>query len=458
MRTLTAALAVVVLIVVAPGVALGHSGGTDSNGGHYCRTNCAKWGYAQNEYHYHGGSGGNSGGSTGGGSTSGGTSESTESSSFVAPRDTTPPARPTVSSPTIEGRTVRVQVEGERGARLTVESDEGDRLYDRTLKGSDVSFDMPSDGTWRLRFALTDSAGNESPSSELRVSVDTAPPEQTTVELVGGSADQPMTVVAFRLAESLSWVLEFEGATPWRADGRDLGSVTENAPLAPGDYTVTLTLTDAADNVTTQEATYTVDVPPPSAFGVTVDGKATESERTVRIAGPPLGSATVEVVGQTHQLDLDENGSAELDLELPDGEHDLVISGEDYIGRPTPEQDAVAILVDTEPPVISLVEGPGGWMIELEDGATATLASAAMGTIAVASGQLPADLQPGEHTLTLVAFDLAGNRTAIEAVVRIAGPNDLLLAVGLLMALTNGALGSVAVVSLLVSARTKRRR
>ncbi|PAK41585.1 YHYH domain-containing protein, partial [Priestia megaterium] len=30
-----------------------HPGRTDANGGHYCRTNCEKWGYEYGEYHYH---------------------------------------------------------------------------------------------------------------------------------------------------------------------------------------------------------------------------------------------------------------------------------------------------------------------------------------------------------------------------------------------------------------------
>ncbi|WP_153721101.1 YHYH domain-containing protein [Sporosarcina cascadiensis] len=34
-----------------------HPGRTDSNGGHTCRTNCAKWGLKTGEYHYHNGGG-----------------------------------------------------------------------------------------------------------------------------------------------------------------------------------------------------------------------------------------------------------------------------------------------------------------------------------------------------------------------------------------------------------------
>jgi hypothetical protein len=45
-----------------------HPGRTDSNGGHYCRTNCEKWGLSYGEYHYHNG-GGSSSGSTSGSKT-----------------------------------------------------------------------------------------------------------------------------------------------------------------------------------------------------------------------------------------------------------------------------------------------------------------------------------------------------------------------------------------------------
>ncbi|QKS70329.1 copper amine oxidase N-terminal domain-containing protein [Paenalkalicoccus suaedae] len=50
----------VTLLVVgfgAASVATAHPGGTDSNGGHKCHTNCSKWGLKNGEYHYHNGGG-----------------------------------------------------------------------------------------------------------------------------------------------------------------------------------------------------------------------------------------------------------------------------------------------------------------------------------------------------------------------------------------------------------------
>lgn len=45
------------LLVFVPVLAEAHPGRTDSSGGHTCRTNCAKWGLENGEYHYHNGGG-----------------------------------------------------------------------------------------------------------------------------------------------------------------------------------------------------------------------------------------------------------------------------------------------------------------------------------------------------------------------------------------------------------------
>ncbi len=44
---------VLIVAIALPSVTFAHPGRTDSNGGHYCRTNCEKWGYKYGEYHYH---------------------------------------------------------------------------------------------------------------------------------------------------------------------------------------------------------------------------------------------------------------------------------------------------------------------------------------------------------------------------------------------------------------------
>ncbi len=76
-----------------------HPGRTDSNGGHYCRTNCAKWGLANGEYHYHNG-----------GSTSSDSSTSSDHSSGNT--YTAPAVQPTV--PQYQVSSLKVYVNGTR--------------------------------------------------------------------------------------------------------------------------------------------------------------------------------------------------------------------------------------------------------------------------------------------------------------------------------------------------------
>ncbi|MET3508376.1 copper amine oxidase N-terminal domain-containing protein [Halalkalibacter oceani] len=60
-KTILAVLSLfLVLLMMAPSLAGAHPGRTDANGGHTCRTNCAKWGLKTGEYHYHNGGGSSS--------------------------------------------------------------------------------------------------------------------------------------------------------------------------------------------------------------------------------------------------------------------------------------------------------------------------------------------------------------------------------------------------------------
>lgn len=43
-------------LLFIPNLVLAHPGRTDASGCHTCRTNCAKWGLSNGEYHCHGGS------------------------------------------------------------------------------------------------------------------------------------------------------------------------------------------------------------------------------------------------------------------------------------------------------------------------------------------------------------------------------------------------------------------
>ncbi|RSL35303.1 YHYH domain-containing protein [Salibacterium salarium] len=44
-----------IMLLMLPVSVFAHSGGTDANGGHHCRTDCEDYGYEYGEYHYHDG-------------------------------------------------------------------------------------------------------------------------------------------------------------------------------------------------------------------------------------------------------------------------------------------------------------------------------------------------------------------------------------------------------------------
>ena len=85
--------------IVMPSSLFAHPGRTDAKGGHYCRTNCDKWGVPSNEWHSHGGS--SSGASSG--SSSGSTATPSK------PKTVTPP-KPKVETKT-ETKTEKIAFE-----------------------------------------------------------------------------------------------------------------------------------------------------------------------------------------------------------------------------------------------------------------------------------------------------------------------------------------------------------
>lgn len=88
-----ASIIIVLLMAITPISA--HPGRTDANGGHYCRTNCAKWGLRDGEYHYH----------NGGGSSSSSSSSGSKSSSKSSSSSSKTPSAPKVIDYTKQGET-----------------------------------------------------------------------------------------------------------------------------------------------------------------------------------------------------------------------------------------------------------------------------------------------------------------------------------------------------------------
>lgn len=73
---------ILILITFIPTIVFAHPGKTDANGCHYCRTNCAKWGLYNGQYHCH------NGGSSGSSSSNNTTKRTTTTKKTTTPRTT----------------------------------------------------------------------------------------------------------------------------------------------------------------------------------------------------------------------------------------------------------------------------------------------------------------------------------------------------------------------------------
>ena len=88
-------------LLITPNKVEAHPGRTDANGCHYCRTNCAKWGLSDGQYHCHNGGGYNSSSSN--------SYNSTSSYCSTSPSNYSQPAPPKGSDNTLKS----VKIDGE---------------------------------------------------------------------------------------------------------------------------------------------------------------------------------------------------------------------------------------------------------------------------------------------------------------------------------------------------------
>lgn len=85
---------ILILITFIPTIVFAHPGKTDANGCHYCRTNCAKWGLYNGQYHCH------NGGSNGSSSSNNTTKRTTTTKKTTTTRTTTSSTTTTTTTTT----------------------------------------------------------------------------------------------------------------------------------------------------------------------------------------------------------------------------------------------------------------------------------------------------------------------------------------------------------------------
>jgi hypothetical protein len=302
-------------------------------------------------------------------------------------------------------------------------------------------------GVYALEAVARDAAGNQAGSASLVVTVanDTTAPTLSITSPAGGSISGTVTVSA-TAADDVG-----VAGVQFRLDGVNLGAEDTTAPyempwatlsVSNGEHTLTAVARDAAGNQTTAASIVVTVANDTTAPTVTMTSPAAGSvSGTVTVAT----TATDDVVVLGVQFRLDgvtlgaEDTAAPYELAwntltAVNGEHTLTAVARDAAGNQT---TAAAIVVtvanDTTAPTVTLT-GPAGEGVI----GTVTVSATATDDVGVAGVQFLLDgvtlgaedtaapyevpwatlsAVNGEHTLTAVARDAAGNQTTAASIV-----------------------------------------
>jgi len=318
-----------------------------------------------------------------------------------------------------------------------------------------------ANGMHTLTATARDPAGNHTTSVARTVTVNNAPPPDTTPPTVSLTAPANGATVSGTVAVSASASDNVGVAgVQFQLDGANLGAEDASAPysvswntgtVANGTHTLTATARDAATNRTTSTAvTVTVNnAPPPDTTAPTVSLTAPANGATVSgtVAVSASASDNVGVAGVQFQLDGANLGAEDTvapysiswnTTGVANGAHTLRATARDAATNRT-TSTAVTVTVnnapppDTTPPTVNITAPANGATVS----GTVTVSANASDNVGVAGVQFLRDgvafgaedtsapysivfdttaVGNGQHTLAAVARDAAGNRTTSATV------------------------------------------
>ncbi len=249
-----------------------------------------------------------------------------------------------------------------------------------------VTADGLSDGEYTPLITVTDVAGNVSdPIEGVAFIVDVTAPDAATGELVHDDVSDTGVDTADSITNnnmpSLSGTAE-PGASvsidlngdifQTQADDDGNWTLDVDKSLADGEYTPTITVTDAAGNVTESEGVaFTIDTEAPDSSSVTggltadndtgldsEDGITANNAPTVTGTADALALIHVDVGGNTFETQADEDGNWSVQLDaLDDGTYTPIITVTDAAGNESAAIHGTAFTIDTTAPDASSVTG-----------------------------------------------------------------------------------------------------
>ncbi len=368
--------------------------------------------------------------------------------------DLTPPAAPSVTSPTNGGavNTRRPTFAGTAEAGSTVKvyvdgSLVGTATFTTATAWNFVQLTDLVDGSHTVKANATDAAGNTGPDSATNTfSVDLTPPgapvvtsplpntwrNTQTVPVSGNSAKAGSTVTVF-----------VNGIARNTTTADSSGNWIVTLTLTDGSYTVKATATDPAGNISLDSNTvpFNVDTVILRPVVTQPTNGSLVNTHTPVLQGTAEAYSSISLTDNSTSLGVTTTDSAGNwsfrpadSTPLADGSHTVTATATDLAGNTSTASAPVTFTVDTNAPAVPVVTSPtnNGWVNTprppftgtAEAGSTITLTvdSTVAGTTSTNASNAwsftpTTSLSEGVHTLTVTATDAAGNTSAASSLI-----------------------------------------
>ena len=359
------------------------------------------------------------------------------STGFLPPCPQSPCRRPS-SIP----RSPKIKGTGKPGSKVVVRLDgtvAGTAQADAQGQWSLTPARVLAEGLHQAVAVAVDSVGNISPDSEERsFTVDTVPPGTPVVSAPGDFVTTQKPVIAGKAEPGSTIVVSLDDdetrSGTVKVDALGDWSFTPGTGLLEGLHQAKVTAQDEAGNVSAPfvARSFTVDTVRPAAPGVTAPGAFANASRpaiggtaeawsliTVSLGGTVAGQAIADATGAWSFIP---------DAELPDGGYQVKAFATDAAGNVSPDSEDHGFTIDTVQPAAPEVTSPGASVDTptpiirgtVEPGSTVKIwldgdEATAEEVIVDPAGDWrfipPTALDFGNHTVSAIAVDAAGNRS-----------------------------------------------
>lgn len=260
--------------------------------------------------------------------------------------------------------------------------------------------------------------------------LDTVPPE---IILTAPTAEQMVGTATFTVTGTVSDAHLFGVTVNGTAATVTDGAFSLEITLTEGANAITATASDAAGNTATATGSVLLDTISPTLTVIAPAGNIITNQPTITVSGTASDSGSgVESVTVDGEQAAEGGGPYSKTLILTEGTNTITVTATDKVGHTT--TITRSILLDTAPPVLTLVSPPAGFLnnstptvifsvvdepggsgVDLNTVAVLVDGSTYAATVSDGTITITPTLADGPHVITVTVEDVAGNMRGLSA-------------------------------------------